>query len=91
MKKETNASYYTTALPYPSLRTAAIESPALERTRVVGQVMPRVDAYERVSGAAVYPSDVSLPGMITVGFSAVPILTLRSSRSTLPWRRRRPV
>jgi CO/xanthine dehydrogenase Mo-binding subunit len=33
-------------------------------TRVVGKRMPRVDAYERVSGTAVYPSDVILPGML---------------------------
>ena len=33
-------------------------------TRVVGQSRPRVDAYERVSGAAVFPSDVVLPRMV---------------------------
>lgn len=35
-----------------------------EQTRVVGTRRPRVDAYERVSGSARYPSDVILPGMI---------------------------
>lgn len=35
-----------------------------ERTRVVGERHPRVDGYERVSGAAVFPSDVVLPGMV---------------------------
>jgi len=33
-------------------------------TTVVGTRRPRVDAYERVSGTAVYPHDVSLPGML---------------------------
>jgi CO/xanthine dehydrogenase Mo-binding subunit len=33
-------------------------------TRVVGQRRPRVDAYERVSGTARYPSDVVLPRML---------------------------
>ena len=33
-------------------------------TTVVGTRMPRVDAYERVSGTAVYPHDVSLPDML---------------------------
>ncbi len=33
-------------------------------TRVVGKARPRVDAYERVSGTAVYPSDVVLPRMV---------------------------
>ncbi len=34
------------------------------KTTVVGAKMPRVDAFERVSGAAVFPSDVILPGML---------------------------
>ena len=34
------------------------------KTSVVGTRLPRVDAYERVSGTAVYPSDVILPGML---------------------------
>jgi CO/xanthine dehydrogenase Mo-binding subunit len=33
-------------------------------TTVVGTRRPKVDAYERVSGTAVYPHDVSLPGML---------------------------
>jgi xanthine dehydrogenase YagR molybdenum-binding subunit len=33
-------------------------------TRVVGQRRPKVDAYERVSGSAKYPSDLVLPGML---------------------------
>ena len=33
-------------------------------TRVVGKSLPRVDAYERLSGTAVYPSDVILPDML---------------------------
>jgi CO/xanthine dehydrogenase Mo-binding subunit len=35
-----------------------------EKTTVVGRPIPRVDAYERVSGSAEYPSDVSLPKML---------------------------
>jgi CO/xanthine dehydrogenase Mo-binding subunit len=34
------------------------------KTQVIGQPMPRVDAYERVSGSAIYPSDISLPDML---------------------------
>jgi xanthine dehydrogenase YagR molybdenum-binding subunit len=33
-------------------------------TRIVGKALPRVDAYERVSGAAQYTYDVLLPGML---------------------------
>jgi xanthine dehydrogenase YagR molybdenum-binding subunit len=35
-----------------------------KQTEVVGKALPRVDAYERLSGSAVYPSDVVLPGML---------------------------
>jgi CO/xanthine dehydrogenase Mo-binding subunit len=33
-------------------------------TEIIGTRVPRVDAYERVSGAAVYPQDVTLPDML---------------------------
>ncbi|MDD5564344.1 MAG: hypothetical protein PHQ91_11575, partial [Thermoanaerobaculaceae bacterium] len=33
-------------------------------TRVVGKPVARIDGYERLSGAAVYPSDVVLPEML---------------------------
>src|SRR5512139_413057 len=33
-------------------------------TKVVGRATPRIDAYERVSGSAVYPTDVMLPDML---------------------------
>ncbi len=33
-------------------------------TRLVGKALPRVDAYERVSGHAQYTADVILPDMI---------------------------
>ena len=35
-----------------------------KKTEVIGKPIPRVDAYERVSGSAIYPSDISLPGML---------------------------
>ena len=34
------------------------------KQRSIGKRLPRVDAYERVSGSAVYPSDTSLPDML---------------------------
>lgn len=33
-------------------------------TTIVGKAIPRVDAYERLSGAAIYPLDVFLPDML---------------------------
>jgi CO/xanthine dehydrogenase Mo-binding subunit len=35
-----------------------------KRTELIGKTIPRVDAYERVSGSAIYPSDISLPDML---------------------------
>ena len=35
-----------------------------KQTKVIGKPLPRVDAYERVSGSAVYPSDTVLPDML---------------------------
>src|SRR2546423_7126075 len=32
--------------------------------KVVGKRLPRVDARERVTGEAVYPADLALPGMV---------------------------
>jgi xanthine dehydrogenase YagR molybdenum-binding subunit len=41
-------------------------------TRVVGQPIVRVDAYDRVSGSAIYPSDVVLPDMLHVALLTCP-------------------
>ena len=35
-----------------------------KKTKIVGTRVPKVDAYERVSGTAVYPHDVALPEML---------------------------
>ncbi len=53
---------------YPILETPERqEAPDPEpwgETRVVGTRRPKVDAYERVSGTAKYPSDITMPGML---------------------------
>ncbi len=41
-------------------------------TTVVGKPLPRVDAYERVSGAAVYTVDVSFPDMLHLAILRCP-------------------
>jgi xanthine dehydrogenase YagR molybdenum-binding subunit len=61
--RDRDALYYidgpTPQTPEPS------EYPApWKHTEVVGQRRPRIDAYERVSGSAVYPSDELLPDML---------------------------
>lgn len=40
------------------------EMPPWGETKVVGKPLTRVDAYERVSGSAVYPLDFALPDML---------------------------
>ena len=58
-----NDRYYVEG-PLPE--TPNPESPAdpWGETRVIGKPLPRVDAYERVSGTAVFPFDVTLPDML---------------------------
>jgi CO/xanthine dehydrogenase Mo-binding subunit len=58
-----NDLYYVEG-PLPE--TPAPEAPAdpWGETRVIGKPLPRVDAYERVSGTAVFPFDVTLPDML---------------------------
>ncbi len=50
------------AVPETAAPTA--EMPPWGETKVVGTRQPRVDAYERVSGSAVYPRDFTLPDML---------------------------
>ena len=55
--------YYVTDVP-PETPEPADQPAPWTTTTVVGKRLPRVDAYERVSGAAVYTADVVLPGML---------------------------
>lgn len=50
--------------PVPETPGPNAEMPPWGETKVVGKPLPRVDAYERVSGSAVYPLDVALPDML---------------------------
>ena len=56
--------YYTKDLPVPETPPAGKEPAPWEKTNVIGKRKPRVDGYERVSGTAVFPSDVTLPRML---------------------------
>jgi CO/xanthine dehydrogenase Mo-binding subunit len=55
--------YYVTDVP-PETPEPAGEPAPWTTTTVVGKRLPRIDGYERVSGAAVYTADVLLPGML---------------------------
>ncbi|HMK36295.1 MAG TPA: xanthine dehydrogenase family protein molybdopterin-binding subunit [Desulfomonilaceae bacterium] len=55
--------YYVTGIALPDTPDPGHEQP-WKQTQIVGKPMCRVDAYERVSGSAVYPSDIILPDML---------------------------
>jgi len=61
MKREEAKLYYVQGLPVPETPKPGQEPKPWKETEVVGKPLPRVDAYERVSGSAIYPSDTSLP------------------------------
>jgi xanthine dehydrogenase YagR molybdenum-binding subunit len=63
MKKE-ERPYYVQAVPVPETPGPRFNPGTWKKTEVVGKPLPRIDAYERVSGSAVYPSDTSLPDML---------------------------
>jgi xanthine dehydrogenase YagR molybdenum-binding subunit len=64
MADESQDIYYIQGIPVPETSLPGKEPAAWKETNVIGKRLPRVDAYERVSGSAVYPSDVHLPHML---------------------------
>jgi xanthine dehydrogenase YagR molybdenum-binding subunit len=58
-----DALYYVNG-PVPETPEPKQKQNKWKKTKVVGQPIPRVDAYDRLSGSAIYPSDVTLPGML---------------------------
>ena len=48
----------------PETPAPKAEMPPWGETKVVGKPLTRIDAYERVSGSAVYPLDFALPDML---------------------------
>ncbi len=50
--------------PVPETPENDPNSGAWSKTRVVGTRQPKIDAYERVSGTAVYPQDIAMPEML---------------------------
>jgi xanthine dehydrogenase YagR molybdenum-binding subunit len=64
MSKEKETLYLAQAVPVPETPKPKQDPSGWKKTEVIGKRLPRVDAYERVSGSAVYPSDTHLPGML---------------------------
>jgi xanthine dehydrogenase YagR molybdenum-binding subunit len=57
------ANYYARG-PLPETPEPAQKQNDWSKTRVVGRRIARVDGYERLSGSAIYASDVTLPDML---------------------------
>jgi len=64
MKKNERELYFAQNIPLPETPKPAEGVRPWQTTTVVGKPLPRVDAYERVSGKAVYPSDIVFPDML---------------------------
>lgn len=64
MASGSDQDYYTHGVPVPETPKPGESPKPWTKTNVIGKPLPRVDAYERVSGTAVYPSDVVLPNML---------------------------
>ena len=64
MNDSENRFYYLRGTPVPETPLSDKTTKPWGKTEVVGKPFPRVDAYERVSGNAMYPSDIVLPNMI---------------------------
>jgi xanthine dehydrogenase YagR molybdenum-binding subunit len=59
-----NDEYYRIAEMAPAVMESSEVSDPWKKTSVVGRGIPRIDAYERACGTAVFPSDVWFPGML---------------------------
>src|SRR5512147_1816870 len=64
MDRDEKKLYYVKGIPVPETPDVPVTSEAWGKTTVVGKPLPRVDAYERVSGTAVYASDLTMPEML---------------------------
>jgi xanthine dehydrogenase YagR molybdenum-binding subunit len=64
MSAEEKNVYYQADTPVPDTPPPGQAPAPWKKTRLIGKRVARVDAYERVSGKALYPSDLSLPRML---------------------------
>lgn len=64
MKAPTDRPYYVEGLAVPETPAPGQDPQPWKETRIIGKPLPRLDGYQRVSGAAIYPSDTLLPDML---------------------------
>ena len=62
--KEESPNYYLEGMAVPETPLPGEQPKPWAKTSVVGQPIPRIDGYERVSGTAVYTADLVLPDML---------------------------
>ncbi|MHB8910438.1 MAG: xanthine dehydrogenase family protein molybdopterin-binding subunit, partial [Syntrophales bacterium] len=65
MSPQEKYPYYPAEQPVPETPEPGSPPKPWGKTTMVGKRQPRVDGDKIVSGQAVYPSDTSLPGMLT--------------------------
>jgi xanthine dehydrogenase YagR molybdenum-binding subunit len=64
VKKDEQEFYFAQMVPVPETPVPAAAPEPWKKTKVIGRPLPRVDAYERVSGHAEYASDMVFPDML---------------------------
>lgn len=64
MTEQQENSYYISGLSVPKTPESGQRPEPWGKTSVIGTKRPRIDGYERVTGTAVYPSDVALPNRL---------------------------
>jgi CO/xanthine dehydrogenase Mo-binding subunit len=72
MSASDHGLYYLRGIPVPETPLPDKNLQPWGKTEVIGEPLPRVDAYERVSGSAVYPSDIMLPNMLYAAIAGCP-------------------
>ncbi|MFP4316572.1 MAG: xanthine dehydrogenase family protein molybdopterin-binding subunit [Desulfovibrionales bacterium] len=64
MSPKKEGMYYLDAVAVPETPEAGVKPAPWGDTTIIGRRRPRVDGYQRLSGSAIYPSDLKLPGML---------------------------
>src|SRR5512143_2199733 len=64
MNKDEKKDYYVKGIPVPETPEPIVTAEPWKKTTIVGKALPRVDGYDRVSGSAIYASDITMPEML---------------------------
>ncbi len=64
MNRDDKKDYYVKGIPVPETPVPDVTAEPWSKTKIVGKALPRVDGYDRVSGSAVYASDITMPEML---------------------------